>query len=389
MKSDQYICANKYYFIVFSDDWGEHPSSCQHLFKIIGKEYRVLWVNTIGMRNMRLTMADLKKALRKVGKMFKSRSAEKKRSDQVALKVDVIQPVMLPFVKNRFIRKVNALSVVTSIRRKSKEYKGLVPMVVTTVPNSCDYVDKLGAEKIMYYCVDDFSEWPGLEHDLVRQMESDLITKADSFVATSSKLYEKLATTGKPTELLTHGVDVDHFSNLPDEEHSLLKNIPKPRVGYFGLFDERSDQELILQVARKLPEISFVITGNVVVDVSKLEKQENIFFTGSVSYEELPAIIAGWEACMLPYVLNELTESISPLKLKEYLATGKAILSTSLPEVTKIDPNIYILDDPEEWVAFLMNYRARKNFKAMEYFENESWNKKAEEIIEILKGDIV
>lgn len=377
--------SDKYYFIVFSDDWGEHPSSCQHLFKIIGKYYQVLWVNTIGMRNMRFTQADFRKAFLKVGKMIEGKGTGKKVYNQDNLKVDVIQPFMLPFVQSKLIRKANAQSVILSILRKSKDYAGLVPIIVTTVPNSCDYVDKLRAERIVYYCVDDFSEWPGLKQDLVREMENELIGKADIFTATSSKIYNKLVKTGKHTQLLTHGVDVEHFANLPKEEHPLLKDIPKPRIGYYGLFDERSDQELILQLSKKFQQFSFVITGDVVVNVTALESQRNVYFTGAVPYKELPGIIAGWDICMLPYLLNELSESISPLKYKEYLATGKIVLSTPLPEVVNIGFNSYISGDIQGWSEFiqeiLIDLKPRKKSIIQEHLANESWEKKAEKFL--------
>lgn len=388
MERNQSNLSDKYFFIVFSDDWGEHPSSCQHLFKIIGKEYQVLWVNTIGMRNMRLTRADFQKAFLKVRKMFRGKRSGEKRNRQDDLKVDVIQPFMLPFVQNKIIRKINTLSVILSVLRKSKEYAGLVPVAVTTVPNSCDYVDRIGVEKIVYYCVDDFPKWPGLKHDLVREMENELIKKADSFVATSSKLYNKLIKTGKPTQLLTHGVDVEHFSNLPNEEHSMLKGIPKPRVGYYGLFDERSDQNLLLQLSRNFPELSFVITGSVVVDVTELASENNVFFTGVVPYEELPGIIAGWDICMLPYVLNDLTESISPLKYKEYLATGKVVISTPLPEIKNIGLNTYISDGPIGWSEFIQEFlidlKPKKKLSFKKYLSNESWEKKANNFVNFL-----
>ncbi len=376
----------EYFFIVFSDDWGEHPSSCQHLFKIIGKKHTVLWVNTIGMRSMKLSLQDLKKAYRKLRKIFSG--AQKNSGGEILTpeRLQVIQPFMLPFVRSKLARNFNKKSVVNAIKSHILSQSSRQPVIITTVPNACDYVTKLRSKKIIYYCVDDFTHWPGLEHNLVLEMENKLITEADIFIATSAKLYEKLTTTGKPTYLLTHGVDVENFSNLPADEHPLLQNIPKPRVGYFGLFDERSDQELLFQTAKSLPDISFILTGNRVTTTSRIEELPNIYFTGPVRYKELPAMVAGWDICMLPYKIDVLTESINPLKLKEYLATGKPIISTPLNEVFDFAPYINIESDHSSWTKRIRNIVGGKEITPRmrsKEIKRHSWTTKAERIIAI------
>ncbi|WP_457570424.1 glycosyltransferase [Desulfovulcanus sp.] len=373
-------------FLVFSDDWGEHPSSCQHIFKHIVKEYPVVWVNTIGMRMPRLNKTDAAKAIKKVKKMFLATPHSGKGSVLHA-NLSVIQPFMLPFNKGP-VRKLNQHSVIKTVRQELKRRRLNSPVLVTTVPNACDYVGQCGEGKVVYYCVDDFAEWPGLEHDLVQQMEQDLISKTDIFIATSQKLYHKLSRFGKPIHLLTHGVDLEHFSNEPQEEHHLLKAIPKPRVGYFGLFDERTDQDLLAKIVSKLPEVSFVITGRIEADISRLTTFPNVYFTGPLPYEELPAMVKGWDVCILPYVRNALTESISPLKLKEYMATGKAVISAPIPEARFMGELIYIAETSEEWEKLIhLCIKPKKNDSKRDddrasFLMSESWEKKTQYFLE-------
>lgn len=365
-------------FLVFSDDWGEHPSSCQHIFSHISKDHQVLWVNTIGMRNPTLTWRDAQKVALKVGKMIAG-GTKKQEEEAVESGVAVCQPPMLPFANLRLVRKLNRYFVVRSVRRRLKELNCQEPILVSTVPNSCDFIGYFDEKKVVYYCVDDFSEWPGLNKGLVRGMEEELISKADIFFATSEKLYNRLALTGKPITLLTHGVDLDFFSDLPEQEHPLLAEIPKPRIGYFGLFDERSDIAMLAGVARQLPDVSFVITGQVEVDCRTLEKIPNIYFTGPVPYEQLPAIVKGWDACMLLYVLNELTSAIQPLKLKEYLATGKAVLATPIPEAVKLKDYLFVCADVDEFVACYEKSIAKNvslDIRKKELLNRESWLQK-------------
>lgn len=378
-------------FLVFSDDWGEHPSSCQHLFKHIAKDHKVLWVNTVGMRAPALTVSDFKKAVRKIKKMILGEEASQKMVPG-DLHLAVYQPPMVPFPKMPGSRDINRKVVVAGVRKRLAEMDIEQPLLITTVPNACDYIGCFGEKKAVYYCVDDFTEWPGLDQALVRKMEDDLIEKCDMFIATSNKLYERLQRTGKPTTLLPHGVDVEMFSHLPAQEHPLLADIPKPRVGYYGLFDERSDQGLLAAVAKRLPRISFVITGPVVTDTSCLRAIPNIYFTGPVPYKELPAILTGWEACFLAYAPSQLTDAISPLKLKEYLASGKPVIATSLPETRLLAAFLLVGETVEEWVSFLRQHEKEGRLSLgiekarREYLANESWEKKAAILREFSMG---
>lgn len=370
---------NEFSFLVFSDDWGVHPSSCQHIFRHIGKKHRVLWVNTIGMRNPRLTTNDLKKARDKLIRMFQ-RKSNGGNSEQ-ASNIVVCQPFMLPFSEIPMIRKWNKYSVIRTVKRFSSQMNINNPILVTTVPNACDYIGFLGERNVIYYCVDDFTEWPGLNKHLVNSMEQVLIQKSDIFIATSQKLFNKLRRYGKPTFVLTHGVDVDFFQNLPSEIHPLLAHIPEPRVGYLGLFDDRIDKDLLEAVASQLPNISFVVTGRIETDISRLRKLKNFYFTGPVSYEELPAILAGWNICMLPYKVNDLTNAIQPLKLKEYLATGREVVSTPIQETKMMSSMIHLAMTDKGWcqvISSLLNAKTNSDKeKIRKLLRDENWAHKA------------
>jgi len=374
------------HFLVFSDDFGEHPSSCQHLFRHIAKEHRVLWVNTIGMRTPRLNKTDVHKAARKLGKMVKSR-ANNSKSGREDPNISVVQPFMLPYAHLSVIRKFNKRSVIKRVQKELKRLDMKSPILVTTVPNACDYVGAFDEQRVAYYCVDDFAHWPGHDTGYISRLEDELIAKSDVLVATSQKLYDRLSQTGKPTHMLTHGVDVQHFSNLPDKEHPVLEDIPRPRVGYFGLVDERTDQDLIRAVAQELPDVFFVLTGKVETDVSLLTKLPNVYFTGPVSYTDLPAVLAGWDLCMLPYKVDEFSENINPLKLKEYLAARKQAVCTPLPSAVNLKGYVKICSGRQEFVESIKKVlNEKKNKKSSEnnrelktFIQSVDWSVKAKQ----------
>ncbi|MER2557295.1 MAG: glycosyltransferase [Candidatus Competibacter denitrificans] len=373
-------------FVVFSDDWGEHPSSSQHLFKHIALNHKVLWVNTIGMRNPKLTWSDFNKIIKKIKKMFGSLNVQsQQQSGNIFL--HVCQPFMLPFNWSTLVRKFNKYSVQQAIQRNNCHLDLTNSVFVATVPNACDYIDILVNSKAVYYCVDDFTQWPGLNHRLVREMEAQLIERSEILVATSHKLYHKLHTYGKPTYLLTHGVDRALFLNNPSTEHTCLSNIQKPRIGYFGLIDERSDQNLLVAIASSMPDFSFVMTGPVVADVSRLKACSNIYFTGPVAYTDLPSLVKGLDILFIPYLVNEFTDSISPLKLKEYLMTGKPVVTTPLAEAKSFSQYLMTASSVEEWKITLMKSLKQAQSSKFELIikamEGDLWENKAKIFLDI------
>ncbi len=337
-------------FIVFSDDWGEHPSSCQHLFREIARDHRVLWVNTVGMRAPRMTVTDLRKAFHKTWRMIAGAGESTHAPGrEPPPNLAVLQPPMVPLPGLRLARAFNDSSARRSIAAAMKRHGLRTPIVVTTVPNACDLVDRLGASMIVYYCVDDFAQWPGTNHRVVRAMEKRLIDRADLLLATSDKLQEALGASGKTTHLFEHGVDLETFGSAEAREHPTLAGLPRPRAGFFGLLDERLDQDLLAELASGMSDWTFVLAGPQATSLPSIESHLNVVRLGPLPYQELPRFIAGIDVLILPYRVNEFTDTISPLKLNEYLATRRPIVSTGLREAKKRVPLVRIAADPSEW----------------------------------------
>ena len=337
------------------------------------------------MRSPQLTARDFYKAVRKVKRMiYGSESSSNERAEK---QIHVCQPPMLPFLNFPGVQSMNKMSIQRTVSRQLTTLGITSPVVVVTAPNACDYIGQFNERRIVYYCVDDIAEWPGLNKELVQRMDSDMIRKSDLVIATSQKLFDRMSGQGKEVHLLTHGVDYEFFRNAPEVEHPVLRNIPKPRVGYFGLFDKRNNLDLISELAERLKDISFVITGGIETDVSKLRKQENIYFTGSIPYNELPAMAKGWDVCMLPYEINELTDAIQPLKIKEYLATGKPIISTRIKEAQRLKKYITLADTADSWDSniriLLKGIPLEVQIERKLFLQNETWAHKAEQFFNI------
>jgi Glycosyl transferases group 1 len=373
-------------FIVFSDDWGEHMSSSQYLFRHIAQRHRVLWVNSIGMRNPTLSGRDVRKACRKLSGMYSNlRSNGTARSGSRGITVH--QPLMLPFSGLGMVRAFNALSVCRTLGATMRREGYTDGIVVSTVPNAGDYGNVLSGRTVVYYCVDDFSQWPGLDSRLVQDMEQRLIERADVLVAASDKLYERLVQSGKPTHLLTHGVDIELFSSDTQHEHVSLAGIPHPRAGFFGLIDARTDQELVAAVARCMPDFSFVFAGPIEARVGRLARLGNVHFTGAIRRSDLPALVKGFDVLFISYSRGALGESLSPLKLKEYLASGKPIVSSPIAAARARPELISVACTVSEWelalrAALTADIGARRRM-ILPMLAEESWEHKAQALLRI------
>jgi glycosyltransferase involved in cell wall biosynthesis len=373
-------------FLVFSDDWGEHPSSCQHLFKILSDLHPTIWVNTVGLRVPGFNLNDAVKSFRKLSAMMSEPGRDGQNKEQTAPIICI--PPMTPFHSPPWLANWNHNSLKKNVLKVLRQQNFDDYTIITTTPSVSDVLSQLGAGKIIYYCVDDFSEWPGMEKQLILDLEGRLLEQTDAVICTSQILYEKFKDY-YPTHLLKHGVDLELFSSQAPVEHRCLDRIPSPRVGYFGNIDQRTDFQFIQKLALALPYVSFVFTGPTQANVSALKMHPNIFFTGAIPYEELPSVVQGWDACLLPYHLNALTRNINPLKLKEYLATGKPVISTPLPDVCELSEFVKIIEarNIAGWRSAIDDAISGQwvpDKKALgEFLTNESWTRKADIFLRI------
>src|ERR1700722_8796753 len=198
--------------LVFADDWGRHPSSCQHLIRRLLDRHPTLWVNTIGTRKPRLDLDTLRRGLEKL-RHWTRRPSHKAATLPANLRV--LNPRMWPSFDSRLARELNCRLLVPALGTAAREL-GDPPVAITTIPLVADLVGKLPVRRWVYYCVDDFSTWPGLDGDTLRCMEEELVRRVDVAIAVSETLQERLAGMGRPAHLLTHGVDTAFWATPPN-----------------------------------------------------------------------------------------------------------------------------------------------------------------------------
>jgi glycosyltransferase involved in cell wall biosynthesis len=339
-------------FLVFSDDWGRHPSSCQHIFKNILPYNRVLWINTIGMRDPQLSLYDIRRGIEKIKGWLKPATND---AEAETGNLTVISPFMIPYTGLSTIRALNGASVVNKVKAEMVRLGFKRPCLITTLPTAADYLHSFGETCIIYYCVDDFTRWPGVDRQLMAEMEEKLLISADLVFATATELCNRKTRNGKRPVLLPHGVDCKHFSREFDKETGspISDEISKPIIGFFGAISPWLDFDLITKAALARPRWSFVFIGPVDTDVSSITKLDNVHLLGKVPYESLPAYAASFDAAIIPFQLNELTVSVNPVKLLEYLACGLPVVSTDLPDLRIYADAVYIAKNAHEFIQCL------------------------------------
>jgi UDP-galactopyranose mutase len=189
----------------------------------------------------------------------------------------------------------------------------------------------------IYDCMDELSAFQGASAELNR-LETALLERADVVFTGGLSLYEAKRARHHNVHAFPSAVDAAHFgqarNRVPDPPDQT--EIPHPRIGFFGVIDERLDRDLVAAVARQRPDWQLILVGPVVkIDPESLPRAPNIHYLGGKKYDDLPGYIANWDAAMMPFACNEATRFISPTKTPEYLAAGRPLVSTPIVDVVR------------------------------------------------------
>jgi glycosyltransferase involved in cell wall biosynthesis len=260
-------------------------------------------------------------------------------------------------------------------------------------PRYSSLIGKLNERMVVYDCADDRMEFAGVPQWIKEYLEL-LINKAQIIFATSDNLYNKMRQYGKDNVYMVgNGVDVDHFkkamSNIPIPED--IKMLKKPIIGYFGVIDQWLDLELIKKLASAYPNSSILLIGPIMLmpceELNELKKCQNVFFIGKRPYNLLPSYLKAFDVCIIPFKMNELTKSVNPVKLYEYLAGWKNVVSTALPEINKYNDLVYIAQDYDDFIHKLNLALSSdiQSYQTNTVLNENAWDTKVKNIIKILK----
>lgn len=244
---------------------------------------------------------------------------------------------------------------------------------------------------VVYDCMDELTAFKNAPRQLV-QRENVLFKMADLVFTGGRSIYNAKRGRHPDVHCFPSSVDAKHFSKAT-QDHPLQAGLPRPRLGYCGVIDERINLPLLDAIARARPQWQMVMVGPTAkIDPSDLPPRPNIHWLGQQGYEDLPAFISGWDICLLPFALNEATRYISPTKTLEYMACGRPSVSTSIRDVVEPYGHVVnIADTPEGFVidceAIMERTRDEQAAHAQalaEIVARTSWDSTAQAMAELI-----
>ncbi len=241
------------HLLIFSDDWGRHPSSCQHLTQHLLKRYPVTWVNTIAMRPPRLDRMTILRARKNSG----NGSAVHNRQMQL--------PSPTP-------HSLQSLDVALDVSRLGPRIKWLASfsrstcpgsdaIAITTLPIVAPFLNQLPVQRWIYYCVDDFALWPGLSGRALRIQERQLVKRAETVVAASENLAANLRPFHSRIELMTHGVDLEFWRSPSFTSELSFANREGPFAIFWGVVDRRMNADWVIALADAMEQGTVLLVG--------------------------------------------------------------------------------------------------------------------------------
>jgi hypothetical protein len=265
-----------------------------------------------------------------------------------------------------------------------REHQIVHPILWYYTPMALEWSRAVQGKVVVFDCMDELSGFAHAPSSL-RALEQELLERADIVFTGGQSLYEAKKDRHSRTFAFPSSVDCAHFGRARDDrsEPSDQASIPRPRVGFFGVIDERMDLALIAGLARLRPDWHQILIGPVVkIDPASLPRADNIHYLGMKQYADLPAYLSGWNVAYLPFARNDATRFISPTKTPEYLAAGRPVVSTSIADVVRPYGEcglVTIADTPEECAIALDTAVAVSDAawlrRVDDYLANLSWDR--------------
>jgi glycosyltransferase involved in cell wall biosynthesis len=316
------------------DWWYHHPHSKNHLMRRFARAgNKVIFVNSISMGLAPVKSGEL---LPRVKRKLKSYAKLARTTEEG---ITVVSPAVVPFFGSAAAAATNRRLLTAQISSHAKRRGLTKPILWIAIPTAVEVVGRLD-ESIVIYHVSDKYDANTMDHatdpTLIRKLHERAIEGADLVFYSSRKLFDEVTVGPEKSYLLEQAVDFDHWSRLSRREVAVAEavaKIPQPRIGYFGAIEPwLIDQELIKKAARERPEWNWIFIGNKSRGL-EIEQMSNVHFLPPVSYEELPHYAAGFDVCVLPWNTEvPFTSYGSAIKVREYLASGKPVVISPLPE---------------------------------------------------------
>jgi glycosyltransferase involved in cell wall biosynthesis len=309
-------------------------------------------------------------------------------------------PPALPLRFERPVTVANQALRGSFVARVARDLGFESPVLWIHDPDAARVVERLDAWVSLYWVTDDHPTGPAFRANrtnrvaAMRARERELLRSVDLVLTTAPQLHDAKARFNSNSHCVPHGVDSDHFARAADtatRPAPPFRAISQPIIGFVGQINERLDRELVTFVARAHPEWSIVFVGPVLrnLDVAPLRALGNVHFLGPANLNRLPEFLKPMAVCTVPFLVNEHTRTMNPLKVLEYLAAGKPVVATPLPALRGYGSHVALADGPEEFAAAVEHAlaedgEARRRSRA-QFAGRHSWESRLEQICGLIE----
>ncbi|MBL9120106.1 MAG: glycosyltransferase [Phycisphaerae bacterium] len=367
------------------EDWWYHNRGHfdMQLMREMSRHVPVLYVNSIGMRMPRPTE----------GAMFLTRVRRKLKSllrGTVAVRENF--SVMSPFaIPGSFGRSLTKSLMPKQILRSARAMGIERPLLWIACPPGAQAVDAIGPVGVVYQRTDRFEDFPNVDREVIKGYDTSMKRVADCTLFCSRLLYEAEKQDCREPLFVDHGVDYDRFAAAgrdPASHPAEVRDLPRPRVGFIGGIDSHTfDPPLFEKVVDLLPECHFVMVGACSLPEEWLRDRKNVTFLGQKAYDDVPGYMAACDVLIMPWNRSDWIKACNPIKLKEYLAVGRPVISTSYDELLRTWKDyVTVADGAERFAQAIRDALAHPGDEASrrQRVERETWTAKCDQVLERL-----
>ena len=373
------------------DWWYHHPHSKNHLMRRFARAgNRVIFVNSISMGMVSVRHKDF---LPRVTRKLRSYAKLARTTNEG---ITVVSPAVVPFFGSGAARTINQHLLATQIGALARSRGLRQPILWIAIPTAVEMIGRLNESLVIYHVSDkydantmDHSVTPGL----ITKLHNRALDSADVIFYSSRKLLDEATRARERSYLLEQAVDFEHWSRVTGEALAVpteIASISRPRLGYFGAIEPwLIDQELIKRAAREHPDWQWVFIGNKSRGV-EIESQPNTHFLPPVSYDALPNYAAGFDVCVLPWDTEKAFTSYgSAIKVREYMATGKPVVISPLPEYESMSDVLRIARSRDDFLALVEDALHEEDSKAaakrQATVKEGTWDARAEFVSRVIE----
>lgn len=372
--------------IAFSKDWEDDPTSNHHVLRELAGNRRVLWLNSVATRQPSLSSGrDLRRVGRKLSEFVRG-------PRNVENSLYVFTPIVLPFPHSSVARRLNRAILRLTLRALRRRLGLRDFQLWTFLPNVADYVGTLGESLSVYYCVDEHSMYTSFDTERTLVAERELLARVDCVFAINKPLLEAKRRLNSEMHYSPHGVSHALFAQALDPVTEVprdLARLPGPVLGFYGTLEDWVDFDLIAEIARRRPDWSIVLIGQVLTDTSAVDGIRNVHIIGRRRHNELPSYCKGFDVGLIPYRISDQLPFRNPIKLREYLSAGLPVVATEVPEVRKYERWCTVAKGAEEFVsavdAALAGDSQELRRARSQAMEGEKWEARVAEISRVIE----